>query len=178
MTLATGQPQTVVGERKPLGSGVAYSWLRTARDGSSRAIGVSFDDAALQRLGLDGKELVLAIPPALGSTARNVVVDGTHTPSPGRTCTTFPIPIFTSTTLTKPRGWRSCPAFAEHPGRFTILPMREPHTLHYELELANAASKAVAGGVKLSFRKNARASGAPNSRSIPESSHSTEIGPS
>jgi hypothetical protein len=46
------------------------------------------------------------------------------------------------------------------------------------LELANAASNAAAGGLKLSLRKNASASGAPSSRSIPESSHSTETGPS
>ncbi len=42
----------------------------------------------------------------------------------------------------------------------------------------NAASKATAGGsIAASFRTNASASGAPSIRSMPASSHSTEIGP-
>ena len=41
----------------------------------------------------------------------------------------------------------------------------------------NAASNAAAGGSKASRRTNASASGAPTSRSMPASSHSTEIGP-
>ena len=47
-----------------------------------------------------------------------------------------------------------------------------------QLPLEKAASKAAAGGSKASRRTNSSASGAPTSRSIPASSHSTEIGPS
>jgi len=44
--------------------------------------------------------------------------------------------------------------------------------------LLKAASKDCAGGSKSSARRCASASGAPRSRSMPASSHSTEIGPS
>src|SRR4030095_16660102 len=44
--------------------------------------------------------------------------------------------------------------------------------------LENAASNAAAGGSNASRRTNCTASGAPISRSMPASSHSTEIGPS
>ena len=43
--------------------------------------------------------------------------------------------------------------------------------------LANAASKATDDGAKSVRRTNASASGAPQSRSMPESSHSIESGP-
>ena len=45
-------------------------------------------------------------------------------------------------------------------------------------EVENAASKAAVGASKASRRTNSSASGAPTRRSIPASSHSTEIGPS
>jgi len=41
----------------------------------------------------------------------------------------------------------------------------------------NAASKDAAGGSKSNWRRNVKASAAPRSRSMPASSHSTEIGP-
>ena len=47
---------------------------------------------------------------------------------------------------------------------------------HHSLE--NAASKEPVGLSQFSFRRNCRASGAPTRRSMPASSHSTEIGPS
>ena len=50
-------------------------------------------------------------------------------------------------------------------------------TLLIEPSLANAASKASVDGAKSVRRTNASASGAPQSLSIPESSHSTESGP-
>src|SRR5665647_2417430 len=43
--------------------------------------------------------------------------------------------------------------------------------------VANAASNEAVGGSKASLLMNASASGAPTSRSIPASSHSTEMGP-
>ena len=45
-------------------------------------------------------------------------------------------------------------------------------------EVENAASKAAVGASNARRRTNSSASGAPTSRSIPASSHSTEIGPS
>ncbi len=42
----------------------------------------------------------------------------------------------------------------------------------------NAASNEAAGGSKSNFRNEASASGAPCSRSMPASSHSTDTGPS
>jgi cyclopropane-fatty-acyl-phospholipid synthase len=54
--------------------------------------------------------------------------------------------------------------------------LAKPHHRRHDF-FANAASKATAEGAKSIRRTNARASGAPQSRSIPESSHSIESGP-
>ena len=61
---------------------------------------------------------------------------------------------------------------AERAGRD---PARPPAA---QLPLAKAASNDAAGGSKASRRTNSSASGAPTRRSMPASSHSTEIGPS
>ncbi len=47
----------------------------------------------------------------------------------------------------------------------------------YVVPVLNAASKDAAGGSKSNRRRNSSDSGAPVSRSMPASSHSTEIGP-
>ncbi len=54
--------------------------------------------------------------------------------------------------------------------------LAKPHHRRQDF-FANAASKATAEGAKSIRRTNARASGAPQSRSMPESSHSIESGP-
>jgi cyclopropane-fatty-acyl-phospholipid synthase len=54
--------------------------------------------------------------------------------------------------------------------------LAKPHHRRHDF-FANAASKATAEGAKSIRRTNARASGAPQSRSMPESSHSIESGP-
>jgi cyclopropane-fatty-acyl-phospholipid synthase len=54
--------------------------------------------------------------------------------------------------------------------------LAKPHHRRHDF-FANAASKATADGAKSIRRTNASASGAPQSRSIPESSHSIESGP-
>ena len=69
-----------------------------------------------------------------------------------------------------PIGWTSPPLRAS--------PIVTNPTFDISGSFANAASKATEEGAKSVRRTNASASGAPQSRSIPESSHSIESGPS
>ena len=68
----------------------------------------------------------------------------------------------------------SVPARSSYPPQ-RLLILNSPLATRYSL--ANAASNATAEGVKSCPRIMSRASGAPNSRSIPLSSHSMESGP-
>src|SRR5699024_1165841 len=73
-------------------------------------------------------------------------------------------------------------ARSTHPGAPSLL-RRATHTLaragRCGYFVLKAASKEAPGGVMaLSFRTNSRPSGAPSSRSMPASSHSTLVGPS
>jgi len=64
-----GAPAFVAGAAQPLGKGAARSWVKLDRDGNPTAIGVTFDEAALDGLPTDlphgqhGTEHVLALPP-------------------------------------------------------------------------------------------------------------------
>ena len=65
-----------------------------------------------------------------------------------------------------------------HPLGAAGLAHRREADLAHQASFANAASNATSDGEKSVRRTNASASGAPHSRSMPESSHSIESGPS
>jgi hypothetical protein len=71
--------------------------------------------------------------------------------------------------------WRRAVRCAQSP-----VAQRQPPTTQLDAAQLeeNAASNAAEGGSNASERTNSSASGAPRSRSMPASSHSTEIGPS
>jgi hypothetical protein len=66
---------TQLGERKPLGDGYAQSWVRRDANGSVIAFGLSFDEAALNNLGLKPAEVVLALPAGANLPFKTAIVD-------------------------------------------------------------------------------------------------------
>jgi hypothetical protein len=63
------------GERKPLGAGYAYSWVRSDAAGKVGSFGLSFDEKALTQLGDEEKEIALALPAVDGAPFRTAVID-------------------------------------------------------------------------------------------------------
>jgi hypothetical protein len=70
------EPSGVVrGESKPMGAGSAFSWVTTDVRGNATAVGVSFDDAALTKLGTVPTEIVLALPAGRDLRVRTAVIN-------------------------------------------------------------------------------------------------------
>ena len=81
-TLAAAAPATIaapqaeqIGDRKPLGAGSAYSWVRRDASGAMSSFGLSFDDKALTNLSGEMQEIALALPAVDGSPFRTAVID-------------------------------------------------------------------------------------------------------
>lgn len=72
---ATGNVQMLDGERKPLGAGSAYSWVKLNADGQPQSIGITFTDDALAKLPQKDTELALALPSADGLAFKTAVID-------------------------------------------------------------------------------------------------------
>lgn len=74
-TIAASSAPERVGERKPLGAGHAYSWVRQDASGKVSSFGLSFDEQALTKLGDEEKEIALALPPIEGAPFTTAVID-------------------------------------------------------------------------------------------------------
>jgi len=81
-TFAAAAPATIaapqaeqIGDRKPLGAGSAYSWVRRDASGAMSSFGLSFDDKALTNLSGEMQEIALALPAVDGSPFRTAVID-------------------------------------------------------------------------------------------------------
>jgi hypothetical protein len=72
---AAVREERIFGETKPLGNGVARSWVSLDSNGNPTAIGLTFNEEALSNLpkepppGAEGTELSLALPPQASATA-------------------------------------------------------------------------------------------------------------
>lgn len=66
---------TVVGTRKPLGAGSVWSWVRKTRSGEVVDFGLSFDEAALAKLGPKQLEVPLPLPAEPAFPFRTAVVN-------------------------------------------------------------------------------------------------------
>jgi hypothetical protein len=65
----------VLGESKPMGAGIATSWVRTDARGNATSFGVSFADDALTKLGTAPVEIALRLPAAGNLNVRTAVID-------------------------------------------------------------------------------------------------------
>lgn len=81
-TLAASGPATVaatqaeqIGDRKPLGAGTAYTWVRRDAQGAVSSFGLSFDEKALTNLSHEMQEISLALPTVDGAPFRTAVID-------------------------------------------------------------------------------------------------------
>jgi hypothetical protein len=74
-TIAAPNGAEQIGDRKPLGAGSAYSWVRRDASGAVSAFGLSFDENALTKLGEKEQEIALALPAVEGAPFRTAVID-------------------------------------------------------------------------------------------------------
>ncbi|MDB5072470.1 MAG: hypothetical protein JWM87_3581 [Candidatus Eremiobacteraeota bacterium] len=81
-TLATSGPATTaassieqIGDRKPLGAGTAYTWVRRDAKGAVSSFGLSLDEKALTNLSGEMQEIALALPAIDGAPFRTAVID-------------------------------------------------------------------------------------------------------
>jgi hypothetical protein len=68
------QTQQQIGERKPLGAGSVYAWVRTDAAGKVNSFGLSFDEDALTKLGDKELEIPVALP-AAAAPFKTAVID-------------------------------------------------------------------------------------------------------
>ena len=73
-TIAASQSEQI-GDRKPLGAGTAYSWVRRDASGAVSSFGLSFDEKALTNLSGEMQEIALALPAIDGAPFRTAVID-------------------------------------------------------------------------------------------------------
>jgi hypothetical protein len=68
-------PAQQIGDRKPMGAGSAYSWVRRDAHGAVSGFGLSFDEKALKALPQAEQEIALALPAVDGLPFRTAVID-------------------------------------------------------------------------------------------------------
>jgi hypothetical protein len=74
-TAASPSPvQQQIGERKALGAGSVYTWVRKDASGKVSSFGISFDENALTQLGDKELEIPVALP-AAGTPFKTAVID-------------------------------------------------------------------------------------------------------
>jgi hypothetical protein len=73
-TVAAPQAEQI-GDRKPLGAGTAYTWVRRDAQGAVTSFGLSLDEKALTNLSHEMQEIALALPAIDGAPFRTAVID-------------------------------------------------------------------------------------------------------
>lgn len=68
-------PALQMGDRKPFGNGHAQSWVQRDAAGDITAFGVSFDEAALTKLGAKQDQVILPLPAATGLPFKTATIE-------------------------------------------------------------------------------------------------------